>query len=109
MTSDDLRKLLASPEAIAAVAAEIKRQAAERTAAREAEEAAERQAQIERIRAKAAEDIAAKLAALRADIEAIKKADRERRLLDALNYAQHNNGRLTFVPERFAEYMGGTE
>jgi hypothetical protein len=101
MTEDAIQKILADPDGLRRLYDEIARQLAEKREAEAAEQAAIRQRAVDTAISAVVRKFSDQIAAVRADIEAIKKRDGDRRYLNALNYAQHQNGRLTFDPEKF--------
>jgi ribosomal protein L2 len=98
---DRVTKLLSSPQARQAVMDEYHRQLAERQAQREAEAAELQRIALDKALAAVVAKFKHDLDEIAKDVAAIKKSDGERRYLAALNYAQHNNGRLTFDRARF--------
>jgi hypothetical protein len=92
--TDPIRKLLASPEAIRAVAVEIARCMRQRQADIVAEQKNAANEAFNAAVQKVIADIAAQLAKLAADVDAIKRADAQRRQLAEANAAFKPNGAL---------------
>jgi hypothetical protein len=101
--TDQITKLLADPDGLRRLYEEIRRQQAEREAEQAAAIEAERQQTLQRMITAEVAKFAAALDQVRADVEAIRKRDGERRYLASLNAAQHNNGQLTFDAEKFRQ------
>jgi hypothetical protein len=100
--TDPIRKLLATPEAIHAVAVEIARCMRQRQADIAAEREAAAAAAFDAAVKKQIGDIAEQLAKLAADVDAIKRADRWRQMLDhaSTHYAPNGHaGHLIYIRE----------